>query len=41
MAKRLLDLGYEYVDTTYDEYFIYDIYQNELGDTKYIIVGTL
>ena len=41
MAKKLINLGYEYVGTTYDEYFIYDIYQNELGSTKYIIVGTL
>lgn len=41
MASKLLDLGYYWVDVTYDDYFIYDVYQNELGDTKYIIVGTL
>lgn len=41
MAQRLLELGYVWVDTTYDDDYIYDIYQNELGDTKYLIVGTL
>lgn len=31
-------LGYHYVDTIYDDDFIYDVYENALGQQKLIIV---
>ena len=38
MAKKLIKLGYSYIGTTYDDYFVYDIYQNESGDIKYVAI---
>ena len=38
MAKKLLKLGYHYVDTIYDDDFIYDVYENQHGQRKLIII---
>ena len=39
VAKLLRKLGYYWVDTTYDDDFIYDIYENNYGQRKAIIIG--
>ena len=39
MAKKLIRLGYSYVDTIYDTDFIYDVYENSLGIRKLVIIG--
>lgn len=39
MAKKLIKLGYSYVDTIYDTDFIYDVYENSLGIRKLVIIG--
>ena len=38
VAKYMKKLGYHYVDTIYDDDFIYDVYENALGQQKLIIV---
>ena len=40
MARKLKRIGYVYVDTVFDDDFIYDVYMNHNGDKKYIIIGT-
>mgnify|MGYP003324867953 CR=1 FL=1 len=41
MAKQINGETWYYVDTVCDEELIYDIYQNEQGETFYDVVGTL
>lgn len=41
MAKVINGETYWYVDTTYDEDLIYDIYQNDRDEVIYEIVGTM
>lgn len=40
MAKKLIKMGYHYVDTTFDDDFIYDIYMNDKGIKRLVIIGT-
>ena len=40
MARKLLRLGYHYVDTVYDDDFIYDVYMNKYGIKKLVIIDT-
>jgi len=41
MSKKINGETWYWVDTVYDEDLIYDIYQNEQGETFYEVVGTL
>ena len=41
MAKVINGETYWYVDTTYDDDLIYDIYQNDRDEIIYEIVGSL
>lgn len=41
MAKVINGETYWYVDTTYDEDLIYDIYQNDRDEVIYVVVGTM
>lgn len=41
MAKVINGETYYYVDTTYDEDLIYDIYESDRGEVFYEVVGTL
>lgn len=41
VLRQMTRLGYHYVDTTYDDDFIYDIYENDTGIRKSFIVGTI
>lgn len=41
MAKVINGETYWYVDTTYDEDLIYDIYQNDRDEVIYEVVGTM
>ena len=41
MAKQINGQTWYYVDTTYDDTFIYDIYENDSGEHIYEVVGTL
>lgn len=40
MAKKLIKLGFKYVDTIFDSDFIYDVYENSNGVRKLVIIGT-
>lgn len=40
MSKKINGVRYSYVGTTYDDDFIYDIYENDRGEKKYIIIDT-
>ena len=39
VAKKLIRLGYSYIGTIYDDDFIYDIYENDRGIKKLVIIG--
>lgn len=39
VLKTLLSQGYRYVDTTYDDDFIYDVFENDYGSRRLFIVG--
>lgn len=39
VLKALLSQGYRYVDTTYDDDFIYDVFENDYGSRRLFIVG--
>lgn len=41
MTKQINGETYYYVDTVYDDDFIYDVYQNDKDDVIYEIVDTL
>ena len=41
MAKQINGQTWWYVGTDYDDDLVYDIYQNEYGETFYEIVDTL
>ena len=41
MSKTINGETWFYVDTTYDDDFVYDIYENEQGEHFYEIVDTL
>lgn len=41
MAKTINGQTWYYVDTIYDEDFIYDVYENDFGEHFYEIVDTL
>ena len=41
MTKKINGQVWYYVDTTYDDDLVYDIYENEQGETFYEVVGTL
>lgn len=41
MAKIVNGETWFYVGTTYDEDLVYDIYQNEQGETFYEVIDTL
>lgn len=41
MSKKINGQVWYYVDTTYDDDLVYDIYENEQGETFYEVVGTL
>lgn len=39
MARKLIKLGFNYCGTTYDDDFIYDIYENNMGVRKLVVIG--
>lgn len=41
MSKKINGQTWFYVDTAYDEDLVYDIYENELGETFYEVIDTL
>ena len=41
MSKKINGETWYYVDTTCDDDFVYDVYENEQGETFYEIVETL
>ena len=41
MSKKINGQVWYYVGTTYDDDLVYDIYENEQGETFYEVVGTL
>jgi len=41
MSKQINGETWWYVDTIYDDTFVYDIYENERGETFYEIIDTL
>ena len=41
MSKKIKGKTYFYVDTIYDDYLIYDIYQSEDDQVVYIPIGCL
>ena len=41
MSKKINGETWYYVDTIYDDDLIYDIYENDLGEHFYEVVGTL
>lgn len=41
MSKQINGEVWYYVDTTYDDELVYDIYENEQGETFYEIIDTL
>jgi len=41
MSKTINGQTWWYVDTVCDDDLIYDIYENDLGEHRYEVVGTL
>ena len=41
MAKKINGELWYYVDTIYDDDLVYDIYQNEQGETFYEVIDTM
>ena len=39
ILKELVKQGYQYIDTIYDDDFIYDVFENQLGQRKVFIIG--
>lgn len=41
MSKKINGETWYWVDTIYDDCLIYDVYENDLGEHHYEVVGTL